>query len=161
MDFKVACALRQKWCEAPSSRVGLGVPLRVNQGGSPDMCREVTFRRFSDVPRIRTEITTVVSNISKVADSISVLVSFQTRRFVLSLAPFWRLFCVNLEIFMKSTELDRGSSLIVLSVHFNVYKHVQNSILRCVFSYVFLDVCVLWTSESSCGTYNWIVGEVL
>ena len=56
--------------------------------GHQHCCREVTFRGFSDVPRIRTEMATAVSNVSRVADSISVLVSFLTRRFVLITTPF-------------------------------------------------------------------------
>ena len=58
----------------------------------------------------------------------------------------------HLRIFMKSKEWYRGSSLIALSVHFNVYTHFQNDILRRTFSYVFLDICVLQTSESSWET---------
>ena len=46
----------------------------------------------------------------------------------------------------ESKEFDRDSNLIALSVCFNVYKRFQKLIPRCVVSFVFLDICVLWTS---------------
>ena len=55
------------------------------------------------------------------------------------LGPPWHfsdvIFCEHLKIFMKSKECDRGSSLIALSVHFNVYKRLQNFILSVLRNY--------------------------
>ena len=57
-----------------------GYPKGWIRGGYQNCYKKVTFHRFSDVNTIATQMATVVSNVSKVADSISVLDSFLTRR---------------------------------------------------------------------------------
>ena len=56
--------------------------LRGESGGHRDCCIKVTFRRFSDVKTIATGMATAASNSPKVADSISVLDSYLTLRFM-------------------------------------------------------------------------------
>jgi len=98
--------LSQFGCGVKHSPPGLGwgCPKGWMGGGHRHMCRKVTFRRFSDVPRIATEKVTAVSNVSRVADSISVFVSFQTRRFVSLQATFLTPFLCKSRIL---DEIDR------------------------------------------------------
>ena len=65
----------------------VGVALQGDWEGHRDCCRKVSVCRLSDVPGIVTEKAKAVSNVLKVTDSISALVSFLIRRFV-SLPPF-------------------------------------------------------------------------
>ena len=86
-----------------------------------------------DAPsQIKTARSWAVFNSTQVADSISVLDSFLTRRFMLSykffLIRIWRSFWENCEIFIKSLEWHHGSSFIALSVNFHGYKRLQHLI---------------------------------
>ena len=93
------------WCEALSSRVGVEAALKGESGGGTGIVVETSrFVDFLTSNKIKTR-STAVSNISKVADSISVLVFFFKLE---DLGPPWHssdvIFCEHLRIFMKSKE---------------------------------------------------------
>ena len=67
-------------------------------------------------------MTTGTSNVSNVADSIFVFEMFVLNSTISDA-------CRNVEIVMKSTERDRESILIALSVNFYAYKRLQHFIL--------------------------------
>ena len=62
--------------------------------------------------------------------------------------------CWYIKIFIQCRECDRGSSLIALDVHCNVYKHVQNYNPRCVFLYFFLGMLMSFSVNISGALYN-------